>query len=81
LVYRKSDGKLVGYVKLNEVETEIDNLMSSIKEGNKVERKLHVATKVLAYMVKGCTNSVREVVAAFLQLVSPRSSSLTGLGR
>ena len=65
LVYRKSDGKLVGYVKLNEVETEIDNLMSSIKEGNKVERKLPVATKVLAYMVKGCTNSVKEVVAAF----------------
>jgi len=31
----------------------------------KCENEPEVATKILAYMIKGCTNSVKEVIAAF----------------
>lgn len=65
LVYRKTDGSLVGYVKLSEVEQEMEKLTASINEGRMVNLKPAVATKVLAYMVKGCTSSIKEVIAAF----------------
>jgi len=65
LVYRKSDGRLIGYVKLSEVESKIENLRESIKNGCISERAPEVASKILAYMVKGCTKSVKEVIAAF----------------
>ena len=65
LVYRKSDGQLIGYVKLDEVESEMANLSESIKNNITSEKEPEVATKILAYMVKGCTSDVKEVVAAF----------------
>ena len=52
-MYRKSD-VLVGYVHLDEVEKEMEELVSRVQQKKSSHRT--VATKILAYMVKGCTN-------------------------
>ncbi|KAK3920840.1 Transposable element P transposase [Frankliniella fusca] len=63
LVYRKSDGRLVGYVKLNEAEAELKQLEVAIQ--NSTVSQPDVATCVLAFMLKGVSNSVKEVIAAY----------------
>ncbi|KAJ1520366.1 hypothetical protein ONE63_003501 [Megalurothrips usitatus] len=51
LVYLKSSGTLVGYVDLSDAENEMD--------------QPPVATKVLAYMVRGICTNLKEIVAAY----------------
>lgn len=63
LVYRKSDGSLVGYIKLTEVEEEL-KLLSDRVDGT-LSSQSEVASCVLAYMIKGVSNSLKELVAAF----------------
>ncbi|KAE8739107.1 hypothetical protein FOCC_FOCC015399 [Frankliniella occidentalis] len=63
LVYRKSDGSLVGYTKLTEVEQELKLLEEKVN--GTVKSQPDVASCICAYMVKGVSNSVKELVAAF----------------
>ncbi|KAK3920082.1 Transposable element P transposase [Frankliniella fusca] len=63
LVYRKSDGSLVGYMKLTEVEQELKLLEEKINGTESSQPE--VASCILAYMVKGVSNSLKELVAAF----------------
>jgi len=49
LVYRKADGKLIGYVQLDAVESEMKNLSESIKSNVQSVSQPEVATKILAY--------------------------------
>ncbi|KAK3929248.1 Transposable element P transposase [Frankliniella fusca] len=64
LVYQKSTGRMVGYVKLNEVEQEIMLLTNTINGEDKIEEP-PLAKTMLTYMIKGVCNDVKEVVASF----------------
>ncbi|KAK3916519.1 Transposable element P transposase [Frankliniella fusca] len=63
LIYRKPDGRLVGYIKLNEAEAELKDLEAAIQSN--VPPQPDVATCILTFMLKGVSNNIREVVAAF----------------
>ncbi|XP_052129086.1 uncharacterized protein LOC127750738 isoform X2 [Frankliniella occidentalis] len=63
LVYRKSDGRLIGYVKLNEVEEELKQLEAAVQSSTLSDPD--VATCILAFMLKGVSNNVKEVIAAY----------------
>ncbi|XP_034236665.1 uncharacterized protein LOC117642519 isoform X2 [Thrips palmi] len=63
LVYRKADGSLVGYCELTEVEKEMDLLEEKIQGTSKSQPE--TAKCILAYMIKGVSNSVKELVAAY----------------
>ncbi|XP_026290481.2 uncharacterized protein LOC113215119 [Frankliniella occidentalis] len=65
LVYSKSTGEMLGYVKLSEAEQEMENLMHVIQDKNPKKEDPQTAKRILAYMVKGVTNDVKEVVACY----------------
>ena len=70
LVYRKSDGVLIGYAKLDEAQREyeeLDRMISDEFSGvfSPSSPAPPIASKILTYMVKGVSNSVRHVVASF----------------
>ena len=68
IVYQKATGEMIGYVRLSEVEKEMKNLEDVVKEnltGNPIDPTPDKATKILAFMVRGIANSVKEVVASF----------------
>jgi len=64
LVYRQSDGQVVGYVHSSDVEKEVMHLENHVS-GKDTEAKLPMANKILAYMVKGLTSSDKIVVASY----------------
>ena len=64
LVFSKSTGQLVGYVNIDEAAEELKRLEAELK-GEEVSDTPPVATKVLAYMVKGVANGIEELVASF----------------
>ena len=64
LVYNKSTGEMLGYVKLDEAFNDIASLEKFLECGNSLV-KPELATKMLCFMVKGVSSSVKEVVASF----------------
>ena len=64
LVYRKSDGALIGYVYLDDVDKEIARFDSYLQGKTELE-SLPLASKILAYMVKGLTSHVKCVIASY----------------
>lgn len=64
LVYVKSSGELIGYVKLNEVEEEMKNLCDFVTGKAKNEDRT-IASKMLAFMVKGICTKVKDVCAVY----------------
>lgn len=64
LVYRKSDGALMGYSFLDEVDQELRQFDAYV-DGEKEPPPLPLASTMLAYMVKGLTTNVKSVIAAF----------------
>ena len=71
LVYRSSDGKLIGYTHLDEVDKEIaelENRLQSAAAGEENSSKTPqpaLANKMLAFMVKGLCSSIKCVVASY----------------
>jgi len=64
LVFRQSDGMLVGFTHLDQVDKEVlefDKQLSGKGESSKGE----LASKILAFMIKGCTSDVKYVVASY----------------
>ncbi|KAK3922779.1 Transposable element P transposase [Frankliniella fusca] len=75
LVYRQSDGTLVGYSHLDEVEKELQNFESHVEHlftGKSEKTELQLAKTMLAFLVKGVASDVKFVVASYPML------SLTG---
>ncbi|KAK3924597.1 Transposable element P transposase [Frankliniella fusca] len=64
LVYMKSTGQLVGYVNLTEVEEEMKALSDFVSGKTKNEER-PVASKILAFMVKGICTKVKDVCAVY----------------
>ena len=64
LVYNKHTGELVGYTHLDHVDQELKALDLFFNDP-KAELKKEVATKIMAYLVKGVANDVKEVVAIY----------------
>jgi hypothetical protein len=65
LVFEKSSGKLIGYTKLDTIESEIKNLEELMDATESVKPEESLASKVLVYMIKGVSNGIKEVVATF----------------
>jgi len=70
LVFVKTTGKLIGYVKTDSLDEELarlENILSNKADGADASEKPkpQVASKILVYMVKGLANSVASVVACF----------------
>ena len=64
LVFKKSTGELIGYVKLDEAFSDLAKLQSFLESGN-TTIKPELATKMLTFMVKGVANDVKEAVASY----------------
>jgi len=62
VVYQKSSGEVVGYVRLDEVKAEWAEIEKEIC-GKKSDRPPRYSKVLLSYLVKGVTNSIRAVVA------------------
>ena len=70
LVPKKSTGEVVGYCKLNEVQTELLELKTKLEHEAKNEKAQPIkappiAKKILPYMLKGCASDVLTTVAYF----------------
>ena len=64
LVFRPSDGQMVGFVYLDQVDQEILEF-EAVLCGEKKNSKVNLASKILAFMIKGCTSNVKYVVATY----------------
>lgn len=60
LVYQKSNGELIGFVKLSDVKTEVEQLEAFILQKRNITRPKHYI--LLVYMVKSITCGLKEVV-------------------
>ena len=69
LVQKKGSGKIIGYVKLNEVQTELEELKEKLfAEANSIRCKPVtplIAKKMLTYMVRGTSRGTQHCVASF----------------
>ncbi|KAJ1528910.1 hypothetical protein ONE63_007279 [Megalurothrips usitatus] len=64
LVYQKSTGNMIGYVRLTEVEEEMMMLSKRVNGDDKIDEP-SIAKTIFAYMLKGVCNDVKEVIAAY----------------
>ncbi|KAK3924777.1 Transposable element P transposase [Frankliniella fusca] len=64
LVYRKSDGALIGYAHYDDTDKEVQRFEAYF-EGNIKEPKPDMAVTMLGFMVKGITSNQKCVVAAY----------------
>lgn len=65
LVYRKSDGVLVGYSTLDDVDKELQKFDNYVTGKEPVVNERQLATEVVAYMLKGVASDVKCVVASY----------------
>lgn len=70
LVFRKSDGRMIGYVKQDNVEKEIElmeKVISASVDGSKKLEKTPapLASTMLSFMIKGTANNIKQVVATY----------------
>ena len=65
LVFRASDGDLVGFAKLEDVEKELERLDQYVQGKDPISSDPPLATEVLAYLVKGMASDVKCVVASY----------------
>jgi len=70
LVYVKSTGELVGYVKLDDLAEELRNLENvlsnkAVGTTSTTKPKPPLAEKILCYMVKGTSTDVEAIVACY----------------
>jgi len=65
LVYRVSDGELVGYAHLDEIDKELERLDKYIQGKDPINTERQLATEVLAYLVKGMASDVKCVIASY----------------
>lgn len=73
LVFQKSNGELIGYVKLSDIKTEMDQLEALISVGRATTYNPKSYT-MLVYMVKGMSNGMRELVGLLdSSFVSPET--------
>lgn len=63
LVCKKGTGEVIGFVKLNEVQEELKAL--EVDLNREFPTPPPMAEKVLCFMIKGCANSYKDVVAVF----------------
>ncbi|KAK3916887.1 Ribosome maturation factor RimP [Frankliniella fusca] len=66
LVYKKATGKVVGFCSVDDVSSELTALQEYLEDpsANRVPKKV-VASKVLAFLIKGVASDVKEVVAQY----------------
>ncbi|XP_034254904.1 uncharacterized protein LOC117653377 [Thrips palmi] len=62
LVYQKSNSELIGFVKLSDVKCEMDKIEEFIVADKCLDHRPIPSYTMLAYMVKGINNNLREVV-------------------
>jgi len=63
LVYQKSSGEMIGYVKMSDAERELSDFEAELK-GDATPRPV-LASKVLTFVVNGVANGICEVVASY----------------
>ena len=64
LAFQKSNGELIGFVKLSDVKTEMEKLEDFINQDKPLLSK-PIACKILMFMIKGVSNGVKEVMALY----------------
>ena len=65
LVYESATGRLIGYASVNEVQTELKNLEAFLSDPEAPAARPPLASKVLTFLIKGVSSSVKEVVATY----------------
>ncbi|KAE8738429.1 hypothetical protein FOCC_FOCC016093 [Frankliniella occidentalis] len=67
IVTKKSTGEIIGFVKLNKVEEEMRNLELDMgrDEPSPPPAEPTLAEQVMCFMIKGCSNSYKDVVAVY----------------
>ncbi|KAK3925947.1 Transposable element P transposase [Frankliniella fusca] len=64
LVIQKSTGELIGFKDLDSVDKEIAQLDLFLEDDDK-QYEPEIASKILSFMVKGCSSKLKDVVASF----------------
>lgn len=64
LVFQKSNGELIGFVKLSDVQTEMEKLEDYINLDKPITSK-PVTCKILMFMIRGISNGIKEAIALF----------------
>ncbi|KAK3917951.1 Transposable element P transposase [Frankliniella fusca] len=65
LVFRSSDGSLVGVTYLDEIDKEMEVFEKYVEGKEAILSEPQLATEMLAYMVKGIATDIKCVIAAF----------------
>jgi len=65
LVFSKSTGQMIGYVKLDEAFADVARMEAFLQHGDSKTVKHTLAKKMLCYLIKGVATKVEEVVASF----------------
>lgn len=65
LVYESSTGKLIGYTSMGDVEKELSALDAFLKDPEAAPARPPLASKLLTFLIKGVSSSVKEVIATY----------------